>query len=428
MRRLSDNHSRHVCRWAFLLLCVLPTALVIYSASRVWSVEDWELMIAAGLNLDVEIERVENPLPGRTILHQVQLLRGKKLVGRVGRMEWNSLGEQRLNLTGAALNPSGIELLRLALGQLDERYGTLNRTAWLLSSPDLLIESEPEEGSQPISLMRLANFELLSSPQEKQSLFLLRLQFAESVESKDYPIELRISRAVVGGQQQCFLRVTEQTPTWLLASLGCFPKNWDDQLLFRGTIDFRESGNGATTGQVEGAVLSNVDLSVLQDSLGQTLSGRAEVQVPDLAWRDGRVFRADLQVHAAEGELSRAWLAALTRIHGLRDFLPEAETDAADVQAFRLFAARLQLSSGTCRVSPVTQATAAICWDAADNPLLAIDQPGYAQADLEVLARLCLEPRHPELLADDQLVELLSLFHLPPDTRSARQPNGQDLR
>jgi hypothetical protein len=112
----------------------------------------------------------------------------------------------------------------------------------------------------------------------------------------------------------------------------------------------------------------------------------------------------------------------------MRNFLPEAEADAADLQAFRLFAARLQLSSGTCRVSPVTQATAAICWDAADNPLLAVDQPGYAQADLEVLARLSLEPRHPELLADDQLVELLSLFHLPPDTRSARQPSGQDLR
>jgi len=428
MRRLSDNQSRHVCRWAFLMLCVLPTALVIYSASRVWSVEDWELTIAAGLNLDVEIERVENPLPGRTILHQVQLLRGTKLVGRVNRIEWNSLGEQRLNLSGAALNPGGIELLRLALGQLDERYGTVNRTAWHLSSPDLLIESEAEEGAQPISLMRLANFELLSSPQEEQSLYLLRLQFAEAAESREYPVELRISRAIVGGQQQSFLRVTEQTPTWLLATLGCFPKNWDDQLLFRGTIDFRENGNGATTGQVESAVLSNVDLSVLQESLGQTISGRAEVQVPDLAWRDGRVFRADLQVHAAEGELSRVWLAALARIQGLRNFLPEAEAEASDSQPFRLFAARLQVSSGTCRVSPITQATAAICWDAADNPLLAIDQPGYAQADLEVIARLSLEPQRPELLADDQLVELLSLFHLPPDTRSARQPGGQDLR
>jgi hypothetical protein len=59
--------------------------------------------------------------------------------------------------------------------------------------------------------------------------------------------------------------------------------------------------------------------------------------------------------------------------------------------------------------------------------LLAIEQPGFVQTDLELLARISLEPENPELLADDQLVELLRHFHLPPDTRSARQPAPLEL-
>ena len=175
-------------------------------------------------------------------------------------------------------SPSGIELLREALGQFDERSGTAKQAAWHLSSRDLSIESEPQEGAQPELLMHLANVELLSSPQESQSHYLLRMQFAEAAEIRDYPVELRISRNVPGGQQKVFLRVIELTPAWLLATLGCFPSDWGGALLFRGTVDFQGAPGGTTSGQVETGVLSNVDLAQLEGSLGQTLKiGRAHV-------------------------------------------------------------------------------------------------------------------------------------------------------
>lgn len=432
MRRLTDNQSRHLCRWAFLTLCVLPTVLVIFFATRVWTAEDWELMIAASLNLDVEIERVENPLPGQTILHEVRLRRGQELLGKVRRIEWSSLGEAHLNLVGASLRPAGIEVLRSGLKNLGERLGASPSAAWRLSGSDLLVETNSESDAESQANLRLASCELLSSPRGNQSLYLLRIRFEDVAEPKDYPLELRITRGPTTADQQVFVRVAAPTPVWFLAALGCFPRGWDDQLLFQGSADFRENANGVSSGKVESAVLSNFDLAWLQERLGQPLSGRAEIHIPEVAWRDGRVVRADLQLHAADGELSPTWLQALARIPGLRTFnaepVAEPVAESETLQSFRLFAARIQIASGTCRISPVAQSTAAICWDPEDQPLLAIDQPGYAQADLEVLARLSLEPQHPELLADDQLVELLSLFHLPPDARSARQPSANELR
>lgn len=433
MRRLTDNQSRHVCRWAFLLLCALPTLVVIVLASRVWTTRDWELLIAAQLNLDVEIERVENPFPGRTILHAVQIRRGTELIGSVDQVECNWLGDWLLNASTVRLEAEGLQRLRLSLEELTARQGVSSRRAWHLRCPELVLvtPSDPAANSAAppgIASFKLGNLELFSSPAGAGTRQLLRWQLPGAEAATDYPIEMRILQGTAPAERQVWLKVSSPTPVWLLTAMGCFPSGWDEELLFSGSLDFRQFGRGPTTGKLEAAVLSNIDLGWLREVWGVRLSGRAEIQIPNLSWREGRVQRAEFQVHAAEGEFSPDWLEALGRIPGMRKFdLPE-EQSAQESTAYRLFAARFLLQSGSCRVAPITQSTAAICWDAADQPLLAIEQPGYVQTDLEVLARLSLEPEHPELLADDQLVELLRHFHLPPDTRSARQPTPLELR
>ncbi len=429
MRRLTDNQSRHLCRWAFLLLCVLPTALVVIAAANVWRADDWELLIAAELKLDVEIGRVENPRPGQTVLHEVVIRRGAEQLGQARRVECNWMGTWELQLAGASLRTGGLEQLQKSLGQLPDRYGGATGRAWHLRCRDLIVEPPDAVADEPTPLpLRLANVELLSSPAPHESLQLLRLQLAEAPARTDFPVELQVRHALPGGQRQVLARVNEAVPVWFLSALGCLPSGWDRELLFRGTLEFRQLGDAASSGQVDAAVLSNLDLGWLQRQLGIPLSGRAEIQIPSLSWRDGRINRAEIQVHAAEGQFSRSWLTALCRLPGVRAFEPNQAQATTDAQDYRLFAARFQIQAGSCRVAPITQATAAICWDQADQPLLAVDPPGYVQADLEVLARLSLEPEHPELLADDQLVELLRHFHLPPDTRSARTPSATELR
>ncbi len=428
MRRLTDNQSRHLCRWAFLLLCVLPTVLVVVAAANVWRADDWELLIAAELKLDVEILRVENPKPGETILHEVVIRHGAEQLGRARRVECHWMGEWELQLSGATLRAAGLEQLQKSLQQLPDRQGGAAGRAWHLRCRDLVVEPDSAE-TESLSLpLRLSNVELLSSPAPNESRQLLRLQLADDEVRTDFPVELQVRQTLPAGHRQVLARVNEAIPAWFLTALGCFPTGWDEELQFRGTLEFRQLGDGPSTGQVDAAVLSNLDLGWLQHHWGIPFSGQAEIQIPSLSWRDGRVYRAEVQVHAAEGQFSRSWLTALNRLPGVRSFDLEQADELSDFQAYRLFAARFQIQTGSCRIAPITQATAAICWDQSDQPLLAVDTQGYIQADLEVLARLSLEPEHPELLADDLLVELLRHFHLPPDTRSARTPQATELR
>lgn len=434
MRRLSDNQSRQVCRWAFLLLCALPTIVVIVLATRVWSTDDWELLIAAELNLDVEIERVENPFPGRTVLHAVEIRRGAECIGSARQIECNWMGDWKLNLSGVRVEADGLERLRLSLEELTARQGPGSQRPWHLHCPELSLtlpgKSATASAAEGLATeLRLADVELLSSPAAEQTRQLLRFRLPQMVEGADYPLELRILREPLLAQRQVWLKVSNPTPGWLLAALGCFPPGWDEELLFRGSLEFRQADNGLTSGQLDAAVLSNIDLECLRADWGLPFNGRAEVQIPSLIWREGRVKRAEFQVHAADGELSPGWLEALGRIPGLQRFDLGGDRAEQEQVPFRLFAARFLLQSGSCRVTPVAQSTLAICWDHADQPLLAIEpNSGFVQTDLEVLARLSLEPEHPELLADDQLVELLRHFHLPPDSRSARQPNAPEWR
>lgn len=434
MRRLTDNQSRQVCRWAFLMLCALPTLVVIVLASRVWKTEDWELLIAAELNLDVQIERVENPFPGRTVLHAVRVRRGAEEIGTVEQVECNWFGDWRLNLGATKLEARGLERLRLSLREMTDRQGAGGtRRAWHLRCPELTLKRPLNPAGatsidEPAEELKLCNLELLSSPAAEETRQLLRLQLPSAAKGGDYPIEMRILQGMTSAERQVWLNVSSPTPVWLLAGLGGFPEGWDEELLFCGSLDYRQLGRGPTSGRLEAAVLSNIELGWLRDVWGVTLSGRAEIQIPALTWREGRVHQAEFQVQAADGNFSPRWLEALGRVPGVRTFeLPEGLA-TADVIPFRLFAARFLLQFGRCRVAPINQSTAALCWDADDQPLLAIEQPGYVQTDLELLARLSLEPENPELLADDQLVELLRHFHLPPDSRSARQPTPLELR
>ena len=72
--QLSDDQRRTICRLLFLLLCALPTAIVVYFILHRPSPRDWERQIRAELGTLVKIDSVETPTPSLTMLRGVEIL------------------------------------------------------------------------------------------------------------------------------------------------------------------------------------------------------------------------------------------------------------------------------------------------------------------------------------------------------------------
>ena len=68
----SDNQKRIVCRLAFLLLCALPTAAVVYRIMHPQTADQWEQRIQAQLGVRTHIDSVETPGPYETILRGLE--------------------------------------------------------------------------------------------------------------------------------------------------------------------------------------------------------------------------------------------------------------------------------------------------------------------------------------------------------------------
>jgi len=70
---LSDNQRRTICRLAFLLLCVLPTALTIYFATHKRTPDQWAQLLQAELGVQTSIGAVETPLPDELVFRDLKL-------------------------------------------------------------------------------------------------------------------------------------------------------------------------------------------------------------------------------------------------------------------------------------------------------------------------------------------------------------------
>lgn len=65
---MSDNQRRTFARVLFLLLCILPTVLVVYRILHPMTAADWQKTIQARLGVETEIDSVETPGPYVTVL------------------------------------------------------------------------------------------------------------------------------------------------------------------------------------------------------------------------------------------------------------------------------------------------------------------------------------------------------------------------
>ena len=70
---LSDNQRRFICRVLFLLVCALPTCIVVYFATHQRTADQWAQLIQAELGVKTSIGGVESPRPGQYVFRDVKL-------------------------------------------------------------------------------------------------------------------------------------------------------------------------------------------------------------------------------------------------------------------------------------------------------------------------------------------------------------------
>ncbi|MFT5300881.1 MAG: hypothetical protein ACI87E_003573 [Mariniblastus sp.] len=68
---MSDNQRRALCRFVFMLTCMLPTGIVGYRLFHPQTAAGWELAIQAELGLETKIDFVSTPAPYVTFLNNV---------------------------------------------------------------------------------------------------------------------------------------------------------------------------------------------------------------------------------------------------------------------------------------------------------------------------------------------------------------------
>lgn len=413
--RWTDSSRRQFCRGAFLLLCLVPTGFVLWASQNVRSVRQWELFLAAELKLDVSIRAVANPYPGVTRFEEMEISSKGRVIGRCPRATFHYLSAAELQLDELQLETEGLR----QLCQFLERHGTRLSGLKIRGGNLCLL---PPAGNLPLESVNFAHWNLISVPAPNQFWNVWRLN-KSIVSGRPDDLELVI-RHSEGGESGHDLQMTldarECVPAWMLAACGA---DWFRHLAaarFTGTLAMSHTESGSF-GSLSHCLLDGIQLPAQRLDAEPRLAGQFMARIRQLVWRDNKLHQADCDLQAIAGQVDSELLKSLVRHFPFEP--PRLPLESAGIEFGRL-AARITLSGGTCRLAPLGNSTTALCWTADDQPLLGIDPARPATLDLEQLVRVYLEPANPALLADDQLVDWLYHFHLPPDSRSARTQNG----
>ncbi len=315
MFALHETTRRRLCRAGFVLVCVVPTLLVVGWATWLRRTEYRDLVargLSARLGFAVTLTSVRHPHPDVTLLEGLELAdpeTGKRLA-RVRLVEVDASGSV---LTLVASQPEidagnwspwwdllARELrrsrgqgaqLRLACGEVTLHMPLGDQT---FTEVRCQVEST-EQGSEAACSFRLAGHEM----PEPATLRVLRNRQTTPATAG---LEIQTGGATLAGG----LLAAAWPP---VARLGAHCR-------FRGSLKARENAHG-WDGELAGQLLG-VDLSELVSvQFPHRLSGRAELLIEQLRFHSGRIEQATGTLTAGPGLIGRSLLKSASETIGL---------------------------------------------------------------------------------------------------------------
>ena len=311
MFSLHETTRRHLCRWGFVALCLLPTCAVLGGAYWLHS-DDYrrrhEAALAERFGLPVTLARVTHPTPTTTRYERVELL-DPETRGLLARAEV-ALAEERgqlltLQLTQAEISSVFVERLRQ---WTDDRLrgGAPGATRTVRIEPCDLLMHYPDKSQ--LRLVELAGQIDLAAAQSVAKLT-CRLERSEAAE----PLTMRMwrDRSVKPARSGFELATGGAVPCSMFAPLLPAIPRLGKHAQIDGSL-WAVAAPGGWEGALEGpATITQVDLDALvTDQFPHKLSGTAQVVLQAARFSRDRLQQATGSLSAGPGFISYTLLDA----------------------------------------------------------------------------------------------------------------------
>lgn len=331
---MHDRTRRLLCRWGFLIFCVVPTLAIVvcigilrspaYVAARRVACER---RLSDALGLNVSVGQARELLQGVTQLEQVVLTEPETgaVIGRIRHLEF---GQQdgRLVVLGSQPEIDGEHIWRLweALHERVLRARAADALDALFYAGEVTIRQAGGEQATTLTDVRSSLRTTESGPQAT-------LEFRDAAVQMSEPAQLRITRnRQVQPPATRWELNTRSTalPCTLLADYLDILRTVGDRATFQGTIEAMPAAAG-WEGEAAGRFV-DVDLDRLTERQPHKLSGFAEVVLRRARFQAGRLIDAagDLTCHG--GVVTRSLLYQADKSLGLaadaRLLAPQANT------------------------------------------------------------------------------------------------------
>lgn len=305
---IHERTRRVVCRWLFVVLCALPTAVVLsWCVVRLWpgTLAAERAWLRSITGMQVSLARVTHPRPGATLLHDLELHDPETLecVVRCRYLEAVS-GDKKVIAKASHVELFGAQAEQV--WRLIERHLRGNspapETQLYLSAAELTWHV-PRGASQTFVDLTARVGPTTRGGHEAD--FRFRLAGAEDAELSSIVVE-RFMR-----QEQLCTHVELRTggnrwPFQVLAPLFDAPGWFGAQARFDGALSLEEQ-NGQWSGRIIGGRLERVDLdSLVRQRFPHGLSGLADITIRDAVVSHGRLVKIDGTFDCRGGAIARS--------------------------------------------------------------------------------------------------------------------------
>jgi hypothetical protein len=369
MFALHQRSRRIVCRVAFLVLCAVPTVLVlgwILYLHTPFPVRAAAHGIGTQLGVEVSLDRVSHPRPGATVYHGVVLTEretGQRILATREVRTARSGGTLLVTAARIELQDAHLDLLWQVLAD--------RLRIWQAGSIQLAVG---QVAMGPTTATRLRG-RLEATGDRAQSL----ITFCLPDTAEESPIRVHIvrNRQTTPPATQVELRTGNTSLpcsiAWPLlpglAQLG-------DDAHFRG-VAWGTLQRGGWTGQILGGELTDVDFDRLVSShYPCRLSGTARIVIQQARLRDGRLSVAAGSLAVGPGLISRSLCQAA--LEGLHLFAFEPFVTNSQLIPYEQLACKFAVDShglklqGACRGAPGTILPSGTILTTTTGPLLAV--------------------------------------------------------